>query len=363
MNLPLPSRAADPAIRVQDILFLRFARRDLPLTERYLRDFGMSVSHPGNGALYFRGVLPAHHIYVAEQAARDAFIGIAFRARSAADLQRLAHAPGASAVTASDEPGGGCKVTLHDPSGLRVEVYHDIQELPELPARPSLVHNTPRDKHRRNRPQPAVARPAQVFRLGHCVLQRQEFLRNAHWYIQTLGLIPSDVLLRPDNLEPVLAFLRCDRGAELADHHTVVIAAGPENVYEHSAYEVQDLDAVGMGAEWLQRQGWKYVWGVGRHILGSQLFSYHRDPTGAMVEHYADGDVFDADYPTRHHLMDTEGIYRWGPDIPRGFVDTGMNLARLRNILRGLRGSDEMNLQRLLALKKAMEAPSRPWNK
>jgi len=33
---------------------------------------------------------------------------------------------------------------------------------------------------------------------------------------------------------------------------------------------------------------------IGRHIQGSQLFDYRRDPDGFPVEHFAGGDVFDS---------------------------------------------------------------------
>ena len=69
---------------------------------------------------------------------------------------------------------------------------------------------------------------------------------------------------------------------------------GPEDGYVHAAFEAQDVDALGAGAEWLQRQGWVKSWGIGRHVLGSQLFCYHDDPHGFAVEHYADGDIFDS---------------------------------------------------------------------
>ena len=45
--------------------------------------------------------------------------------------------------------------------------------------------NLPDEKLRRNAPQPASPGPAEVFRLGHVVLQRQEFARNANWYVKT----------------------------------------------------------------------------------------------------------------------------------------------------------------------------------
>ena len=40
------------------------------------------------------------------------------------------------------------------------------------------------------------------------------------------------------------------------------------------------------------------MWGIGRHVLGSQLFDYWFDPDGFEYEHYTDGDVFTADHET-----------------------------------------------------------------
>ena len=35
---------------------------------------------------------------------------------------------------------------------------------------------------------------------------------------------------------------------------------------------------------WLERKGYKIVWGVGRHLLGSQIFDYWWDTSGFMIE-------------------------------------------------------------------------------
>jgi hypothetical protein len=222
--------------------------------------------------------------------------------------------------------------------------------------------NLPGEKRRPNAPQPALVGPPDVFRLGHAVMKRQEFARNATWYVENFGLIASDVLLMPGTREPVLAFLRCDRGDELADHHTVVIALGPENGYEHAAFEVLDIDALGAGAEWMQRQGWVKAWGIGRHVLGSQLFSYQYDPSGFTLEHYADGDVFDAHYPTRWHEASKAGLYLWGPDLPDHFVDMSMTPKRAAEVVHGLRARAEFTLTRLLAAKRVFSAKARPWS-
>ena len=44
----------------------------------------------------------------------------------------------------------------------------------------------------------------------------------------------------------------------------------------------------------LRDRGYRHSWGIGRHIQGSQIFDYWRDPDKMMFEHYADGDVFDS---------------------------------------------------------------------
>jgi len=353
-------RADAPVIKVADVAYVRFARRDPARAERYFRDFGLHVSARTEEAIYLRGILPQHHYVIVERAEHDAFAALGLRAASAGDLRTLAAAH-ATQVQSTREPGGGEILRLRDPAGLTVEVTHGMRELPELPHRAPRVLNVPGHKLRRNAPQPGAPGPAEVFRLGHLMLQRQEFARNANWYVRNFGLIASDVECLPGTREPLIAFLRCDRGADPADHHSVVIAFGPEDAYDHAAFETLDLDAVGLGAEWLQRQGWIKSWGVGRHILGSQIFCYHYDPSGFAVEHYADGDVFDADAPTRYHDGGVAGLYAWGPDLPRHFIDLGMSPRRLAKVVHGLRTREEFTLARLAAAKRAYSAQPRPW--
>ena len=119
----------------------------------------------------------------------------------------------------------------------------------------------------------------------------------ADWYLRVLGLIPTDVQYLADG-SPNLAFCRLDLGEQPADHHTLVLVGGIEEKYEHSAYEVVDLDALGQGQQVLRAQGHRHMWGIGRHVLGSQLFDYWFDPDGFEYEHYTDGDVFTADFET-----------------------------------------------------------------
>lgn len=357
---PLITRAAEPVIRIADIAYLRFGRRDLDQAARYFTDFGLTETARTGNRVCFRGVLPQAAIVIVERADRDDFLALGLRASSHDDLERLARVH-QRPVEADPGPGGGHLLALTDPSGFRVEVVQGQAGLPPLPHRAPRLWNFPDRKQRINAPQPAIPERADVFRLGHVVMQRQEFARNANWYIENFGLIASDVEILPKSHEPVLAFLRCDRGPAPADHHTIVIAAGPRDHYDHAAFEVLDLDAVALGGEYLLRRGWVQNWGVGRHILGSQVFNYHFDPAGFAVEHYADGDVFDADYPTRYHVTGKESIYQWGPDMPRHFIDSRPSLAMIAAIVGGLRRRAEFSLRRLAQIKKAFDLPPRPW--
>jgi hypothetical protein len=65
------------------------------------------------------------------------------------------------------------------------------------------------------------------------------------------------------------------------------------------------------------KKGWKSLWGVGRHILGSQIFDYWADPSGFKIEHYADGDVVNEDVPTRRDVAGPLSV--WGPELPKDF--------------------------------------------
>ena len=119
-----------------------------------------------------------------------------------------------------------------------------------------------------------------------------------------------------------MSFIRCDRGATPSDHHTLAMALGPANRYVHSAYQVSDLDALAAGGEYLHDRGYVRSWGIGRHIQGSQLFDYWRDPDGFLVEHYADGDMFDNTLEPGWAPFTASGLAQWGPRATRDFLGT-----------------------------------------
>ncbi len=198
--------------------------------------------------------------------------------------------------------------------------------------------------------------PARVQRLGHLVLQSTKYREALNWYLDNLGMIVSDFLFFPGQRQrgPTMSFIRCDRGSTPADHHTLAIALGPANRYIHSAYQVCDLDALAAGGEYLRDRGYFRSWGIGRHIQGSQIFDYWRDPDGFLVEHFADGDMFDNTLEPGWAPFTASGLAQWGPPATRDFLGTDPKSARheLVSMITALRESNEFDIRRLIGLLK-----------
>jgi Glyoxalase/Bleomycin resistance protein/Dioxygenase superfamily len=161
-----------------------------------------------------------------------------------------------------------------------------------------------------------------VHKLGHYGYVTTDFDSDFDFYTSNFNFVPSDVLYAPDNPElDVMTFIHLDLGGEYSDHHSLFLARAPpaaDHTYlHHTSYEVEDFDTQLLGHEWLAKQGYESVWGVGRHILGSQIFDYWKDVSGFKIEHYADGDVVNDQIPTRRDASGPLSI--WGPELPKTF--------------------------------------------
>ncbi len=297
---------------VEDLAYVRFAVPDLAVMQAFLEDFGLTRVTSDDGALYMTGVGGDAFLHVSE-VGDPAFKAVGFRAGSRADLDRLAAQHGVAVETLA-APGGGAIVRLTDPDGNGVEVVHGRQVTPAAPAEAAAV-NTAWRKDRVRTSIRLPQGPSPVVRLGHVVLEVADFVRSQSWYKDNFGFLTSE------QIEPVPghalgAFLRCDRGDTPTDHHTLVVAQGMEGAkFNHAAFEVADINAVMRGHEHLKNAGHHAAWGVGRHILGSQIFDYWRDPYGFELEHWTDGDLYTADMaPNVVGIAELMGI-QWGnPD-------------------------------------------------
>ncbi|MFM0317598.1 VOC family protein [Paraburkholderia nemoris] len=346
-----PARHPDPTTKASALAYLIFDRPDLGKAEQFLNDFGLQTVSRGEAQLLLRGTGVSHFCYVVQKAPKSRFVGFGLQVDNRADLDALAKLPGASEAERSSLPGGGYIVRLTDPSGFRVDAIWGQAAASTLSHRPPLPFNSVDAAVRINGAQRPPECAPEVIRLGHVVLELADYQETCAWYTRHFGFIPSDVQVLPDG-SPVVAFMRLDLGDKPANHHTLALAQGFVPSYSHSAYEVVDADAVGMGQRVLREKGWTHAWGIGRHILGSQIFDYWQDPWGDKHEHYCDGDLFTADAPAGVHAVSREGMAQWGPTMPRSFTKPRFTVSSIVALFRNLRRSPDLTLSKLLMLAK-----------
>lgn len=231
----------------------------------------------------------------------------------------------------ADAPGGGYIITVQDPEGFPVSFIHGqstvttTQKIPE-----KLVFNDETQKSRVRKFQRFEPGPAEVYKLGHFGMVVSDFDAEMDWYTRYFNIIPSDILYlatpsaeRQSERKEVAMFAHIDRGNDLVDHHSLFLSSalpGARHHVHHCSFEIHDFDTQALGHQWLAEKGYESVWGVGRHILGSQIFDYWWDTTGNMIEHYADGDLVNMETPMSFGPAGHAGLAIWGPEVPKAFL-------------------------------------------
>ncbi len=365
MTLPDPQdllpRAAAPVVKAIDIAHVRFSRPDLQKAAEFYADFGLRTTMRSDDKLYVFADGGAQPCIIVTKNTTASFDGLGLMVESDADLEKLTALPGAADIEPAEGTDDLRQVRLTNPFGQEVRAVTGTPQRTAM-VREAMAMNLSDDRDRVNETQRPPLRASSVLRLGHCAMNVLEFRAVTRWFMDTFGLIPSDIQVLDDN-KPVLTFLRCDRGDTPTDHHTVVVVQSVENSYSHAAFEVIDLDDVAMGQQYLMSQGHKHAWGVGRHVLGSQIFDYWRDPWGDKVEHFCDSDLFTADHPTGVSKFSTASLYQWGPSLPGDFEAPKPTPKFVLHAIENVRNSDEMSFGRTFRMLKAVKQKSRSWAK
>jgi catechol 2,3-dioxygenase-like lactoylglutathione lyase family enzyme len=304
--------------------FPRLAVPDLDGMEGFLLDFGMVRAFRTPDILYMRGRGSAPYVHVIHRG-EPAFLGFAFEAASRADLDTIAARDGFGPVEALDAPGGGWRTQGLDPEGLQIEVVFGIEPDPvhgDVELRPLNMGST---FQRLGQTQRITSGPSRIKRFGHLAMNVRDVPATLAWYQSHFGLLASDQINLAPGM-PVAVFTRCDRGSEPADHHSILftssMASGGVSGLNHLSWEVCDIDDVHVGSDHLAVKGRVHEWGIGRHLLGSQVFDYWRDPWGQIHEHWTDGDQFDASVPVGEHTIEVAAASQWGPNMPATFGRT-----------------------------------------
>jgi catechol 2,3-dioxygenase-like lactoylglutathione lyase family enzyme len=307
-------------IKVTDLAYGRLRAPDLDAMEEFLTHFGLTRAARTPGALYMRGTDGRHHLHVTEKGA-PAFVGFAYHAASEDDLRRVAAAPGASPIEDIDEPGGGRRVRLREPNGYQIEVVHGIAASPATAVARAPMNTGSEPLRRAGVVLRLPKSPAPVKRIGHGVLGTPRVRETVQWFRDTLGFIGSDDVYAGERENIIGSFNRCDRGEEFVDHHTLFCVMNERTGLNHLSFEVPDVDAVFKDHEYLTRLGkYEHMWGVGRHLLGSQVYDYWCDPWGRVHERWADTDRLNVRNGTNLLSAQEAFVSQWGDDPPEKFI-------------------------------------------
>jgi catechol 2,3-dioxygenase-like lactoylglutathione lyase family enzyme len=310
------SRAIEP-------LYVRYQVPDLARMEAFLQDFGMQPVQRDVTHLFMRGSGTAPYVYEAVRGGEARFLGAGFRVDSFADLERLALLPGSGAIESLDGmPGGGRRVRMRMDDGFEIDAVHGAAPAPALPTRAAIALNTAHAKPRSNRFVRIEQAIAPVNKLGHFVLHVSDHQASVAWLRERFGLVASDYMGPPgDPAQAAGTFLRVDHGAELVDHHCLLVLGTDRPGVHHCSFEVEDVDAVMAGHDYLQARGYTLDCGVGRHLLGSQIFDYWRDPFGFRIEHYTDGDMVNHLHQPSIFSGTADETTQWGARPPKDFFE------------------------------------------
>ena len=287
-----------PAIRVSKLGYVGFETPDVErLVEYYTKvlDFALVDGAP-EGAFLTTGT--DHHCVVVTRGDTRARAVVGYEIWEDLDSaqQRLKEAgyetqrrsdigPGTPDVLVLGEPGTGTPLhlmTAQDPSG--------VGDYP--PLRPT--------------------------KLGHVAAFTPALDPMQSFYQDLLGFKWSDTV------GDFFVFLRCN-----ADHHAANFMASTKfQGMHHIAYEMRDPNHLIAMLDHLAKNDYRLHWGPGRHGPGHNLFTYHRDPDGHVIELFTQIDVvhdeakgyweprpWHEEYPMypKTWQVDLATVNQWGP--------------------------------------------------
>ncbi|KAJ2898104.1 Metapyrocatechase [Zalerion maritima] len=343
-----PATSSSRKIQIVRLAHVYYAHKNLASASKFLEDFGFVESKRCPDRIFYRGYGADPFVYCAVSGSSDSFGGVAAEVGTLEDLE-LASAtiPGATSIydlgTEKGAPGAGKGVTFHDPvDGWPMHlVWGQEKRRCEEAAEDEAGEKKKKKKKEEEEEEEQAFRylefnffgasatseltmfsnkgPALIHKLGHFGMCVTDFKKAYEFYTGRFNFVASDLLHNPAG-QYEASFMHIDLGVNFTDHHSFFIFQGPVSHVHHTSYEVHDFDTEVLGHDWLRNRGYKNCWGVGRHVMGSQIFDYWYDPSDFIVEHYVDGDLVNEDTETKISESSPDGLHVWGPDLPDGFL-------------------------------------------
>jgi catechol 2,3-dioxygenase-like lactoylglutathione lyase family enzyme len=276
-------------IRVRKIAHADYETPDLERQIAYYTDIlGLTLSAKEKDVAYLASTID-HHAVVLRKGDRARCVRIGFQIGMDDDLdafEKQTAAHGLKTARKRDaEPTIADMVTFEDPKGTVMEVFK-----------------------RPDSPSPAFATKGIVpHKLGHVAFFVKDPKKTTDFYCNVLGFRVSDWM------GDFFSFLRCG-----TDHHTINLMRGDQDRHFHTAFELRDWGHMLTACDFLSLNGYKMLWGPGRHGIGHNLFAYHRSPNGLITELFAQLDQMNEEMgyfePRPWHRDRPQRPKVWTPD-------------------------------------------------
>ena len=248
-------------IRVRKIAHASYEMPDIEKQlEYYIEILGLSLVERAKDAAYLASTVD-HHSVVLRKSDQARCVRIGFQIGPDDDLgdfEKQVQSKGIKTQRRKDpEPTISEAVTFEDPKGTIMEVFK-------------------RGEFSGQRFQTKGVVP---HKLGHVAFHVAEVKKVTDFYCDVLGFRVSDWM------GDFFSFLRCG-----PDHHTINLMETGTNRHFHTAFELRDWGHLQTACDYLSLNGYKLLWGPGRHGIGHNLFAYHRAPNGLITELFAELD-------------------------------------------------------------------------
>jgi catechol-2,3-dioxygenase len=162
-------------------------------------------------------------------------------------------------------------------------------------------------------------------KLGHLAGYVPDLTAARSFYEEVLGFRWSDMV------GDFFVFMRCN-----ADHHAINLLQSDKRAgLFHVAFEARDIVHLKEILDKLAAHQVKLMWGPGRHGPGHNIFTYHEDPDGNIIELFTELDVVADERtgefeprPWHESVPQVPQVWqptddaanKWGPLFP-GFID------------------------------------------
>lgn len=231
-----------------------------------------------------------HHCVVVEQGEPDGRAALGFEvAGDLADVARDLKAIGIAAELRHDAQPGIDAALVIDEHGSGTPLHLYSAQAPS--GEPSSLGIRP-------------------VKLGHVASYVEDLEGTQSFYTDVLGFRWSDII------GDFFTFLRCN-----TDHHAInLMRSTKKHGLFHVAYEMRDIVHLKNTLDHLAQREIRLEWGPGRHGAGHNIFTYHRDPDGNLVELFTELDIVPDEgsalfLPRPWHETWPQGPKVWDPGV------------------------------------------------